>query len=384
MSDRECENYLALLKRLLRLSDKQQDEIAGELRAHLEDRLDELRSRGLSREEAVRLALEEFGGAAGLAGEFVGLSRKRRRRWIMRCMSYSVAATVVVAAGLAIFWPGRNAAPGVAQVSAQGAVPSSPPPATQVPVALASADVADAKVAHALNRRMNLDYDDVPLKDVATHLTEETGVTFYVKAKKLEEASISPDTPIHFHFKDIRLSTFLELMLGELDLTFVERDGLVLITTPEDAESRLDIRVYDCRDLIAMPTPELDRKAATEPPKSALQGPDALPPELRLDNAKSSSPIALGGISGSSAAQRAADGPKTAYEERTDDLIAIITGTVDPQTWDDVGGPGAIDAYNGLIVVAQTADMHRKVEQVFDMLRRAAGLEAAKGGKVVR
>ena len=123
MSDREFEHYLALLTRLLRLGGKQREKIAGELRAHLEDRLEELLARGVSREEAVRRALEEFGDAAGLAAEFVSLSRNRRRRWLMRLTTFSVAATVLLAAGLAIVWPGRNAGPGVAAIVAQDPKP---------------------------------------------------------------------------------------------------------------------------------------------------------------------------------------------------------------------------------------------------------------------
>jgi hypothetical protein len=37
-----------------------------------------------------------------------------------------------------------------------------------------------------------------------------------------------------------------------------------------------------------------------------------------------------------------------------------------------------------LIVVTQTAQTHRKIEHVLEMLRRAAGLEVSKTGKVVR
>ena len=110
MSDHEFENYLALLSRLLRLSGKQRDQISEELRAHLEDRLDELIARGVSHEAAVRQALEEFGDAAGLAGQFVAISRNRKRRWLVRLTTFSVAATLLLAAGIAIFWPGRNAA----------------------------------------------------------------------------------------------------------------------------------------------------------------------------------------------------------------------------------------------------------------------------------
>src|SRR5918995_1884384 len=104
MSDREFENYLALLGSLLRLDHKQRGAIADELRAHLEDRLEELLARGVSHDDAVRQALAEFGDAAGLAGQFVAISRNRKRRWLMRLATFSVAATFLIAAGLIVFW----------------------------------------------------------------------------------------------------------------------------------------------------------------------------------------------------------------------------------------------------------------------------------------
>src|SRR6202008_3010532 len=66
MSDHEFNNYLTLLAGLLRLGDKQRRAIAEELRTHLEDRVEELLARGVSRDEAVQRALAEFGDAAGL------------------------------------------------------------------------------------------------------------------------------------------------------------------------------------------------------------------------------------------------------------------------------------------------------------------------------
>src|SRR3954454_10039566 len=119
MSDREFENYLTLLASLLRLDPKQRREIGDELRSHLEDRLDELMARGVSRADAVKQALAEFGDAAGLAGQFLAVQRNRKRRWLMRVTTFSIAATVLIATGIAIFWPGRNAAPGPAAAIAQ-------------------------------------------------------------------------------------------------------------------------------------------------------------------------------------------------------------------------------------------------------------------------
>jgi hypothetical protein len=126
MSDHEFNNYLTLLAGLLRLGDKQRRAIAEELRTHLEDRLEELLARGVSKEEATRQALSEFGDAAGLAAQFASISRGRRRRWLMRAMTFSVAAVLLMAAGLAIFWPGRNAGPGAARAVAQAPAEKQP------------------------------------------------------------------------------------------------------------------------------------------------------------------------------------------------------------------------------------------------------------------
>src|SRR5262245_54666138 len=124
MSQQEFENYLALLSRLLRVSPHERDRVAEEFRSHMEDRLEDLLARGMPRDEAVRQALEEFGDAAGLAAELVSLNRSRRNRWIMRLTTASVAAVVLIAAGIITFWPGHNAGPGAAALVAQ--VPERP------------------------------------------------------------------------------------------------------------------------------------------------------------------------------------------------------------------------------------------------------------------
>jgi general secretion pathway protein D len=59
-----------------------------------------------------------------------------------------------------------------------------------------------------------------------------------------------------------------------------------------------------------------------------------------------------------------------------DSLIEVITTTVRPQSWDEVGGPGSISEVRNAnsIAVLQTRDVH---EQLLALLRaiRAAKLE---------
>jgi hypothetical protein len=109
MSDHEFENYLTLIGRLLRLSSAQREVIGEELRDHIESRLSELTSRGLTHAEAVRIALDEFGDAAGLAAHFSSIAQTRKRRMIMRC---TVASVTALAAALVLafsLWPDNHA-----------------------------------------------------------------------------------------------------------------------------------------------------------------------------------------------------------------------------------------------------------------------------------
>jgi general secretion pathway protein D len=74
----------------------------------------------------------------------------------------------------------------------------------------------------------------------------------------------------------------------------------------------------------------------------------------------------------------------TAEERKAEQLIDIITTAVNPDSWQEMGGPGTIGEYNGLVVVSQSARTHSKIEKVLDMLREAANLPKAKGPRVVR
>ena len=384
MSDREFDNYLTLLAGLLRLDGRQRKQIAEELRAHLEDRLDELVAGGTAHDEAVQRALSEFGDAAGLAASFASISRGRKRRWLMRVTTFSVAATILIAAGIFTFWPGRNAGPGVAAVIAQA-----PEAAAKAESAKSNVTGRNAEVSEVLNRRMDLKYQEVPLRDVVAQLTEQTGVTFYLSIKKLDEAGVPPDAVLTKNFRNIRLSTGLELILSDLELTYTVRDDVVVITTPEDAESQLEVRVYDCRDLLAMPAPAGAAKLLPYRPARVTGGMgggffavEDQPPGAGQPGKTASAP-AEGGFGGGGLGAEADDGgPRTEHDLRAENLMSIVVTNIHPDTWDDVGGPGSVSEYNGLLVVTQTMQIHRQVEHVLDMLREAAGLQGP--GKVVR
>ena len=76
------------------------------------------------------------------------------------------------------------------------------------------------------------------------------GIEIQIDHRALEDIGIGSDTPITRNLKGITLRSALRLMLKEMDLTYVVRDEVLQITTPEEAESELTTKVYPVADLV--------------------------------------------------------------------------------------------------------------------------------------
>jgi general secretion pathway protein D len=60
-----------------------------------------------------------------------------------------------------------------------------------------------------------------------------------------------------------------------------------------------------------------------------------------------------------------------------DSLTELITSTISPQSWQEVGGPGAISGYenNLSLVVSQTQEVHEQIADLLEQLRRLQDLQ---------
>lgn len=107
MPEDEFEIYLTLLAKTLRLSDQQRDAVAAELRDHMEARLGELTQIGHDREEAIRLALDEFGDASALANNLTLTNpiRTRHRRHLMQTTIGTVLTCAAVTFAVMLLTP---------------------------------------------------------------------------------------------------------------------------------------------------------------------------------------------------------------------------------------------------------------------------------------
>jgi Protein interacting with poly(A)-binding protein len=430
MSQQEFDTYLSLLCRLLRIAPQQREQVAEEFRAHMEDRLDELLANGMDREAAIKLALEEFGDAAGLAAQIASISQGRRKRWIMRIGTVSVVG--LAAAGLlaVALWPEG------AQVKAPQVVAQSDEKPKE-PDKPAKGEVAKS-IEEKLAQRIDAEYAETPLKEVLDDLRERTGIQMYLNEKAIRNAvEEALGSPITISLKQVRVDMVLDLVLeqaGDDNLAYVERDGVLIISTSDALSGASEVKVYNCRDLLSMTSPmpgggkmggpggtmpggsggstppglksspaeserdpsigqpgESGPKATPRtkgaPPAAGAAAPEipkGIAPQFRGGGGGGGGGMGMGGGIGIGGGMGMGGGgvggggvpntPRTEEEIAAQRLMDLITTAVKPDSWADLGGFGTISEYRGLIVINHNARTHKEVESVLKMLREAAGL----------
>lgn len=186
------------------------------------------------------------------------------------------------------------------------------------------------KIDAALAKPCIIDYVDTPLKDVMANLADQSGVTF-VLTRKLEDAGVQPDQPVTRSIKNLSLKSALRLMLNDLNLSYMVRNECIVITTKEDAQSpeNMETRAYPVKDLL-----ETFRLPA-----------------------------------------------KDTASFDFDPLVELITSSIEPDSWQDVGGPGSISGSDaaGALLISTRRDLHDRVAGALTSLRRAKSVQGLRG-----
>lgn len=171
-----------------------------------------------------------------------------------------------------------------------------------------------------------------PLRECLADMGQRHGIQIKPDEQALSEEGVSLDalagvSPIDGAPNRVSLRSALRLALRDLDLTYVIRDGYVLVTTKGEAESDETCRVYPVGDLTLH-----------------------------------------GEFSGTAIDPRRMPGPR---DHDYTSLIDLITTVVAPTTWDDVGGPSEVQAVDAAqaLVIPQMAEVHEEIEEVLTALR---------------
>ena len=171
----------------------------------------------------------------------------------------------------------------------------------------------EKKIREALESQIKtFDFRETPLRDVAEQIEDEHGIQVELDIPALEDAGLDPDCPITNSLSGISLRSALRLILGGYYLTYLIKDDLLLITTEDKAYKNPTIVSY---------------------------------------------PVVWNGDD---------------YQS----IIDLIQQTIDPQSWDTVGGNGTILPYPlyNEIFISQTEEVH---EDILDLFRNVIDTDAS-------
>jgi hypothetical protein len=188
---------------------------------------------------------------------------------------------------------------------------------------------AEEAIEQALKSPTQMDFIETPLQDVIDYLKDYHHIEIQLDKVAMDDAGVGTDTPVTKNLKGISLRSALKLILHQLNLTYTIQNEVLLITTPEAAESHLIRRVYDVADLVVYNDDEFGQ----------------------VDD----------------------------YTPLTD----LITSTVEYRTWDCVGGAGSISGQSlgtaKILVVSQTYEVHGQIADLLKEIRAVAAKHSGEG-----
>lgn len=169
------------------------------------------------------------------------------------------------------------------------------------------------KIEVELRKQTDVDFQDQPLTDVMTFLSDFHNIPIIIDHDALTEAKIKTDTPVTRTLTGVKFESALNLILTPLKLDYVIDNDVMMITTAKQAEATTEALVYDLARI-----PNIEPKA----------------------------------------------------------LSSIIMSVTKPEAWTEKGGPGSLTLGDDFIVVNQNQRTHRKIVSLLNQLERHAKEQA--------
>jgi protein involved in polysaccharide export with SLBB domain/beta-lactamase regulating signal transducer with metallopeptidase domain len=191
---------------------------------------------------------------------------------------------------------------------------------------LRQSKLKEVALQRALGKMIGVEFTDVPLETVIKSLAGRVGIDIVLDKEGLAAEGVTPEIPVTLELRqEISLRNALRLILDPYNLVTGVHAGVLRVTSVGMVDP-VFVRTYSVRDLVGLPT--------RTPGKEEFS---------KLNYAS---------------------------------LIGLITAVVAPDTWNEVGGPGAIRAFeaNESLVISNSGNVHEQVQTLLQQLRTEAKL----------
>ena len=269
----------------------------------------------------------------------------------------------------------------------------------------------EIEIEKKLRTPVSLQFTNAPLSKVMDYLAKLAEVNLHLDPQGLAEEGVTTDTPVTIELRnEIMLKSALNLILEPLHLSYVIKDEVLKITSEQMRDGQVYTVTYNVADLV-MPIPNFVPTARWAWPGAysdamaqrqlGYGGGSAVrlvdhhaagrggQPRRQSGSGAMLNPSVLAQMASRARIRRRRPGRSSSRagagpgglgggaQADFDSLIDLITSTVKPTTWDDVGGPGSIAPFetNLSLVVSQTQEVHEEIVDLLEQLRRLQDLQ---------
>ncbi|WP_147274383.1 hypothetical protein [Bremerella cremea] len=193
---------------------------------------------------------------------------------------------------------------------------------------------------------------DVPLGEVAKLLEEQLDLKVIIDQRGLEDIRLDESTPVNGTWNEASVATLLNDMTRNLDLGWRIKGDYLEITSFEELEASLEVRVYPVRDLA--------------PSVSLLEGADKLETYIG------------GTFCGVGVPNRPSVPRELELPTPKQRLIEMIEWQIVPDAWEELGGVGALlpCEASDTLVVSQVGWVNTTLESLLQDLRQTKRIAA--------
>ena len=223
---------------------------------------------------------------------------------------------------------------------------------------------------------VSVQFNQTPLRDAMKYIETVLGVNMVVRYnddRNSDGSGLDPEAPITLTTENTPAINVIELMLaqqGDSDpSTWQLREGYIEIGTKErlSAPNAREIRYYPIRDLLFEPpnfenAPELDLDEALNQAQNNGGGGSGGGGGFGGGGGGGGSGGGGGGSSGSIFGESGDDPERITETEKAQQVIDLITETIEPDAWDTAGGEYAsIRYYQGTLIIRAPDYIHRQI-----------------------
>jgi len=262
----------------------------------------------------------------------------------------------------------------------------------------------EVEIDRKLRTPVMLQFDNAPLSQVLEYLAKLAEVNLHLDPQGLAEEGVTSETPVTINLsQEISLQSALNLILQPLHLSYVVKDEVLKITSEHMRNGEVFTQTYYVADLV-VPIPNFvpssnmglagayhDGLTSAYNTTAGVMGSSAAPLAVlaanggatgtrTMNNANIMAQLTTGNGAATSSSMPMGFGPgglSGTSGADFDSLIELITSTIQPTTWSDVGGPGSIAGFetNLSLVVSQTQEVHEEIADLLEQLRRLQDLQ---------